>query len=322
MKTIATLAAAVALPGAVHAASITDFTSLTIFGDSLSDAGRAAAAAAAFGQPSPTPAELGYFEGRQFSNDAVWADTVGQSFAAEGVRVENLAFGGARADNPSTAPTRIPDFDEQIDTAVERGAPAGDRALAAVWFGANDLFATTGGQPLAGFAAIEALNAGLGRLQDVGYSDVLVFNLPDLGELPGPREIGSLAQLAARGATLAFNAGVANAVDGLLAGVDAPNAELIDTFALFDDFLADTDKIVDGQCVTGPGTACDDPDDFVFFDDVHPTGDLHDILAEAALAGIAALPDSVAPVPLPAGGILLLGGFAALGGLRVRTRRV
>ena len=66
------------------------YSSLVVLGDSLSYTGNIFAQSGGTFPPPP------YFNG-QFSNDAVWADQVGQDFTNAGRLSLNLAFGGEKA---------------------------------------------------------------------------------------------------------------------------------------------------------------------------------------------------------------------------------
>ena len=60
------------------------FSSLIVFGDSLIDSGNVQAVAAQLGEEDPTPAALGYFEGR-FSNGPTYADLLSQELTGSGL---------------------------------------------------------------------------------------------------------------------------------------------------------------------------------------------------------------------------------------------
>lgn len=315
------LALAFAATAQVAAAATLAWSGLAVFGDSLSDPGNLFAAT---GQP-PAP----YFEGR-FSNGPVWAERVADGFAVSG----NFAFGGARA---ATDADGVPDFAAQVAAFAGSGlrAALGDRPLAAVWLGANDLFA--GISSLAAGPAIEgataALRAGYAALRGEGFDDFLLFNVPDLGRTPLYDLILPPLSPLATGATRAFNAELAG-LAGELAATGAA-VTLIDVDALFSDLLADPARFglsetglpclfVSGSPFVGivaAGVASDrrqppvcdaaTADRRAFYDLVHPNRIVHAAIADAVDA-------TLAPVPLPAAAWLLFGG---LGGLVAVGRR-
>jgi len=68
------LAVALILAGSIPAAAA-PFSSMIVFGDSLSDTGNAHIGAQVLGLPDPTPASVGYFNGR-FSDGLMYVDTL------------------------------------------------------------------------------------------------------------------------------------------------------------------------------------------------------------------------------------------------------
>ena len=92
----------------------------------------------------------------------------------------------------------------------------------------------------------------------------------------------------------------------------------IDTFDLFNDILGDPGafgfKETDDPCLdallVGGVTSCSG---FVFYDDIHPTAPAHALIADRFTA-------AVAPVPLPAGWVLMLSLGGALTLLRRRQK--
>ena len=326
-KTIVATAFALSMgvPAAVAAATA-PLTGLAVFGDSLSDPGNLFALT---GLP-PAP----YFDGR-FSNGPVWAERVDDGFAVSG----NFAFGGAKA---ATDLDGIPDFAAQIGAFAGSGlrGALGDRPLAAVWLGANDLFAGIAGGDVAGAIANAraALETGYASLRAQGFDDFLLFDLPDLGKVPLYNVIFPAASAGATQATAAFNATLA----GLATDLRASGADVteIGIDALFSQLRADPARFgiadVTLPCLflsSDPGAAavaagvagalgkplvCDPAtaDERAFFDLVHPNRLVHSAIADAVDAAL-----QPAPVPLPAAGWLLLaglGGLVAVG--RGRTR--
>lgn len=317
--------AAVALSGPVHGASLTQtYSSLFVFGDSLSDTGNVFAATPNEAISIKLPPSPPYFNGR-FSNGPVWADLLIGEFTAAFRPAASFAFGFANANVNGPAP----DFAEQrgLFAATVPPAALGDRPLAAVWFGANDLFgAVDAGADAAtasavGGAAALATVAGIADLADGGIDDFLLFNLPDLSATPGYALLQTQGAVAAKAGSAAFNA----ALDAQLPSLRGQGltVTLVDIAGLFADLQADpgafgltdaTNPCLRGgvlQVGLGLVTPCASADGLAFWDSVHPTTVVHariDAEVRAALA----------PVPLPAAGWLLA---AALGALALRARR-
>ncbi|MFN3643804.1 MAG: SGNH/GDSL hydrolase family protein [Gemmobacter sp.] len=317
-------------PGhAAPAASI--YSSLFVLGDSLSDPGNLYELSR-----NTIPASPPYFEGR-FSDGPVWAEYVAQDFAARGKPVVNLAVGGAKAVADSDG---IPDLDLQIGQFAApfvgdalRGL-MGPKPVLSLLVGANDMFAAVRNaaaapDPVAAIAGAAAgvaasVGADLRALGALGFKDFVLWSLPDLGTTPllaklAPAGVAPLGTLAA----VSFNAQLA-AIAGDLRGEGYGVVE-IDLFGILAGFIADPGRFgfldVDLPCVFpsaeaaalfGQPQVCDQATaGRLFFDDVHPNGRAHAIVADVFRT------QAAAPVPLPAAGFLLIG---ALGGL-VLVRR-
>lgn len=302
------------LAGPVAAAPITDlFSSFTVLGDSLSDNGNTYAASGGTVPPSPP-----YFEGR-YSDGPVWNESILAEFAAAGLPAVNLAYGGARA-VPNA--DQIPDLPQQAAAAGLAKLWTGAEDLVSVWAGANDAFATIGTpvQKALVEAAADTVVATVAGMALAGVENVLVFTLPDLGETPLYRLLQPALAAHATEAATQFN-------ERLLAGlnlldlVDAADIFVVDTFRTLD-ATAYAEPIfpcvfpdAETAAAFGRPQVCSNPEDHVYFDLVHPSARVHgeiDVLARETLGA------NLAPVPLPAGGALLL---AALGVLALRRRR-
>ncbi len=308
------MALACAIAATASATRAETFTSLTVFGDSLSDTGNLFAVTSEAG--FPTPESPPYFDGR-FSNGPVWADILAEDFDAKGLESQNFAYGGARALPEADL---LPDLPEQLGLFALMGSPdLGSRPIASLLFGANDIFGAIATPELdaVAMAAANAVADAAVALSGFGFGDFVIFNLPDLGRTPLFSLYQPGAAPFASAATVAFNATLDGRVDGLRAG--GLNVVEIDMYALlnemFDDPAAFGVTDVTQPCLP-PGTliACidDDQTDRAFFDSIHPNFVIHD-----RIAGIVSA--QVAPVPLPASALLLLAGIAGLVGFRRRA---
>ncbi|MDX1962369.1 MAG: SGNH/GDSL hydrolase family protein [Pirellulales bacterium] len=259
-------------------------------GDSLSDTGNFRAATNGFVPPAPP-----YFPGR-FSSGPVWiehlARAIGQSAPTPSLTGgTNYAYGGARI--AGSSPFGAPDLQTQATRYLAVHSPQpGD--LFTVWGGANDLFFAAD-NPTAGItpsSVVEALGDVLERLALAGAREFIVPNLPPLGLTPSYRTTPLSGVLDAAAAE--FNAMLPGAL-GVLATRYNAQFYLLDVQGLFDDVLADPAAFgfvntTDSATLLDPnfGLAYElvtpDPDSYVFFDGVHPTGRVHTILgAQAAL---------------------------------------
>lgn len=276
--TTATMASAATTPA---------FTDLVVFGDSLSDSGNIA-------------------PGFTFTNGQTFAGQLGAlPFASGGT---NFAFGGAQA---ATNDDASPDFAAQRELFNAFNPTLGDNPLTVVFFGGNDLLNATDGSAVVN--ALTAISTGIGDLANrFGLTRFLVPGLPDLGRIP--LNLNTPGAGAATAASVIFNDLLQQQVTALDASPFL-DVTFLDTFSLLNTIL--DDPAAAGFDPDTAGLTClsgtIDCDGFVFFDGIHPTQAVHAILAGEVLA--AAAP---APVPLPAGGLLLL---TAIGGLVAARRR-
>jgi len=196
--------------------------------------------------------------------------------------------------------------------------PVDPNALYSVFGGANDYFAgnTNVNQ------VIQNLTNSVGSLAQGGAKNFLVFNLPDLGESPFGKSLGFPTQL--NQLTQEHNRQLASAINNLRTSNPDLNIYSVDINTLFNTVRATPAKFgfkdVTNFCVTGNfaqvTNVCDNPDDFLFFDDIHPSSRAHNLIAQAALA---AVNGKTIPEPSAALGILALGALGAVG---VRKRKV
>ncbi len=322
LLTAAALAFALVAPHAQ--AAVSDYTSFLVFGDSLSDNGNLYAAQGGDANPDAIPTSPPYYKGR-FSNGPVWAEHVADAFTAAGHFSANFAFGKADA---LTNADPVPDLGTQIGlfAANVPQVVLGNRPLASVWFGANDLFdaldANVADIGASGRAAADGVAAGIMALAQSGITDFLVPNLADLGKTPFYTLFEPQNSAAATAGTNAFNLELALNIAKLRSS--GLNITALDTSSLFDEIRLDpaafglTDTTT--PCVV-PGVSVCDPamfDKLAFFDWVHPNRIVHQVIADRVIEAL-----NAAPVPLPASALLLGLGLAGLGGLRrLAVRRV
>ncbi|MGI8504615.1 MAG: SGNH/GDSL hydrolase family protein [Hassallia sp.] len=311
------------------------FDALYVFGDSLSDTGNTFAATQ--GQ-IPVPRvnnsnRPAYFPGR-FSNGLIWVDYFSSQINQPGLTPTpfvalqtnpntipkdgiNFAFAGAQTGRDSDFPgfqDNIPGVLGQVGL-LRQNLQVDPNALYSVFGGGNDYFSgnTNVNQ------VVQNLTNSIGSLAQGGAKNFLVFNLPNLGDSPFGKSLGFSAQL--NQLTQEHNRQLASAISNISTSNPDLNIYSVDINALFNTVGASPAKFgfkdVTNPCVTGNflqvTDICDNPDDFLFFDNVHPSSRAHNLIAQAALA---AVNGKTIPEPSAALGMLALGALGAVGVLK------
>ncbi len=289
-------ALALALLAFSSVAQASSYSSVFVFGDSLSDNGNLYNAT---GQPASPP----YYDGR-FSNGPV---TVEQLSAMLGVPLVDFAWGGATSgvgnEGDNGTPTsfgsyNLPGMLAELAEAGPDLTPSNlQNSLVVVWGGANDYL--TGGSTTQG---VEDIDYIVSTLEADGATHILVPGMPDLGLTPD-----YYGYLPATEYALSFNA-------QLQASLPA-GATYVDTFGLMHQIVNDPSAYgitnVTTPCLNGI-TACSDPSQYLFWDGFHPTTTTDTILADDFY--------DAAATPEPSSILMLGTGLAGLAELLRRRR--
>jgi phospholipase/lecithinase/hemolysin len=262
---------------------------LVIFGDSLSDTGNVAIAT---GGALPNPAL--YFQGR-FSNGPIWVDALAQELGEPAVQPSlagglDYAFGGATVALQNQPPpfNAFPRVAQQVDQFLADHHSAGDD-LIVVWGGANDFiesFASPTG-PISPILSADTLVGSLETLAQRGGREFIVPNLPPLGETPFIRGLGVPGLSAAADQwTAAFDTELTADVGNFQSSHPGAIVVSVDIAGLFQQvtqpgnpfgFVNTTDAV--GPLVPGTvflaAVTASDPQDYLFYDGVHPTSKAH-----------------------------------------------
>ena len=291
------------------------FSGIVVFGTTLSDPGNGFALVGENG--TPPDYEIGPFliptvpyarGGHHLSNGATWIEQFGKSIGLGGsvrpalrgsAQATNFAIGTARA-RVVPVPPGQPDISltGQVDAfLLQSGGVADPEALFVIEMGGNDVRdAFASGDPViaAGIlnAALSSIAANVLRLYQAGAREFLVMNVPNIALTPAVRALGPAAVGPATAATQAFNLGLSgplpNDVLDQLSLLPGSSFHLLDAFQLLNDITADPAAFgltnVEDACVTPdiPPFKCQKPDDFLFWDGLHPTKVGHALLAAEA----------------------------------------
>lgn len=305
---------------------------LYVFGDSLSDTGNVFTAS---GGAVPPPTR--YFEGR-FSNGPVFsdqlADEMGVSLRPSQTEVDlaggdsvSYAFGGVGTGEDSLTPDglfAVPGVRGQIrryeNDLGEAGVGANPDALHVIWGGANDYLFEGVRDPN---IPVGNLRASVEALFDLGARNVLVMNLPDLGQVPLGASSGASDALTALSSTHNQLLDVTLAeLDTTLTGLER---NTLNVNILFEELLDDPEAFgLSSDLGAGPAAGClfppldcspVDSQNTLFWDEIHPTTQVHGIIANRARRVVT---ESTA-VPEPSSAALLV---LALLGLATMSRRL
>lgn len=290
-----------ALAGLMGAAPAGAFTQLVIFGDSLSDTGNVYTSSF-----NTIPLSPPYFDGR-FSNGPVWveqlANNLGLSATPSLLGGTNQAWGGAR----TGAAGSVPALSAQAATYIGgSGGSVDPGALYVVFGGGNDVRDATMLSDIE--QSVSNIADIITNLANAGAVDFLVPNLPDIGKTPEAIAGGPAAMAGATALSMGFNSGLASVLPGLEAAL-AINIVPLDVFAFLNGIIDDPGSLgitnTDSACVSGI-TVCDDPSQYIFWDNIHPTAVVHAALGDFASA----------IVPVPAALWLFASGLVVIGAAR------
>jgi len=312
------------MPGSSRAAPT--YSAIYAFGDSLSDAGNVFLATGGTDPGAP------YFNG-QFSNGPTWVQDLSFKLGLGPLAPSlaggtDFAFGGATTGSALTEFASVPDLNQQVGlfSASLAGNAAPSSALYSVWIGGNDIFSIlsggVGGVCVAdAFACVQAAAQSeadaIASLAAMGARHFLIPLQADLGATPGLAAQGPLVVNEATALSEAFNAALLADLASTAAG---PGIDLtvLDTLDVENGLIADpsawglTD--VTHSCYVGPetggGSVCSAPDQYLYWDDVHPTAFGHALLAQAALQAL----------PEPGSLLVMLAALAALWAARWLNR--
>lgn len=262
---------------------------VVVFGDSLSDTGNLFIAS---GNPPPP-----YFEGR-FSNGPIYAETF-NNLLGIGPLVpallggNNFAWGGAMAaqDVPLSAGA-IPGVTTQVGQYLSTlgTTAAAPNTLALIFIGNNDVayaieqgFSTATAMPFFNLGISQILQS-ISQLNLAGIDQFLVPLVPDWGITPefmGNTNATELSNL--------FNLMLSSA----LSQNQNLDITVFDTNGLLLNHLGEFINTTDACLAQG----CQSPNDYLFFDNFHPSAKAHQIFG-GALRAVVPIPNTVALILL------------------------
>jgi outer membrane lipase/esterase len=287
------------------------YDGIVVFGGSLSDSGNGFVLAGGNSTPPGYGANAFLIPnapyargGHHLTNGSTWVEQLAQSlklpfsanpaFRGNSGNATNYAVGAARAREDG----RNFNLERQVVAFLtDANVMASPGALYAIEMGSNDirdaLDAVSQGQN--GGAIIQAALVSIAQqittLHAAGAREFLVWKAPDVGLTPAVLALDAVTPGIANLAS-ALTAGFNDGLDDLLALVSLlPGIHItpLDAYQLLHEVVANPPAFgmtnVTSACITPgvPPFACANPDEYLFWDGVHPTTAAHGLLAQEAV---------------------------------------
>jgi outer membrane lipase/esterase len=295
--------------------------------------------------PDPAPPKLGYFPGR-FTNGPNFADLLSVDLTGGALQTVfpygfptpfgqipfdrpeapylNFGYGGAQA---IQGDEQVPDLSQQITALAKLPGPADPNAVYLLTFGGNDIrqlvpqkgrIARTAKARAYLNAVSDEIAGQVSRLFGLGARQIVLTGVPDIGLLPtySGRSNEDARRRAASAYSSQLNALLLADLDSLALSGDQ-ELTFYDFQPLTQAILADPAQFglsdIRRPCLAVMKPAPDvDCSGFLFFDDVHPTAQVHQLIANDILAGFTTTSVFTAAVPEPETWTMLLVGFILL----------
>jgi len=298
---------ALLLAAAASASAQPPSEKLVVFGTSLSDPGNAFALVGGTNTPPDylvdpfflTPNAPYTRGGHHFSNGPTWIEQLARTlranvnaepaFKGANPRAMNFAIGTTRAREDGINPSLALLVNAFLQAT---GGVASPNALHVIEMGSNDVrdaLTAGAGAPAVLLSALTAIQTNVATLYAAGARRFLIWNVPNVALTPAIRALNSpQASAGATQLTTTFNQGL----DGQIAFLRAtlPGIEIVklDVFQLLNAAVANPAAFgftnVTTPCIT-PSEApffCRTPDEYLFWDGIHPTTAMHGFVAQFA----------------------------------------
>ena len=243
--------------------------------------------------------------GHHFTNGATWLEGLARylalagnarpAFQNTGSKASNYAVGGARA--ISNYPCRF-NLPAQLNAYFEDFLKTSPNTLVTLEIGGNDvrdaLVAAASGQDPAPIiaTALSNLSEAISTLYTHGARKFLVLNVPDIGKIPAVTMIPGASDSASYLSGV-FNDGLAS-VQKVMNSLPDNDVRILDIYSTLNKVIAQPSAFgfsnaTDACVMPGqPPFKCKKPDTYVFWDGIHPTKAMHEIVAQQAIDAIAA----------------------------------
>jgi phospholipase/lecithinase/hemolysin len=300
------------------------FDALYAFGDSGTDTGNVFDSTGG-GVPASPP----YHDGR-YSNGGNWLDTLaidlgGLKDTASLSGGTNYAYGGAVTGPGISISATVPTLVQQaaMFTASLHGQAADPNALYVVWGGGNDV--RDGGNPSGSMSnAVANISAVITQLANDGAKDFLVMNVPNFGLAPQAIAQGPATQTEWNSLSQSFDSGLAETLPGLESLDGGIKITPVDMYDFLNNIISDpsaygftdvTDACYTGQTNGVGGSVCANPNQYLFWDKVHPSAAADVLIGNYAYSQL-----NRVSVPEPGIFWLMIWGLGGLALVRRRRR--
>ncbi|MBY0545080.1 MAG: SGNH/GDSL hydrolase family protein [Gammaproteobacteria bacterium] len=269
------------------ASAKTSLDGIVVFGDSLSDNGNL------YKMKQGKVLGAPYYLGR-CSNGLVWVEILTKELHFSSKQLDDRAIAGAQ-----TSGSHPPGAIQQINRYIDENPQLDPNKLYILWIGGNNYLYHPFGRTHRVNKTIGDINKAITLLAKHGAHYILVPNLPDIGANPLAAKLqqkrphlglkANLTQL-----SLKHNEKLEKDLPALQQKL-GPNVDilLMNDYALMETVEVDPSKYgiknLHDACYNGPklfqggGTVCKDPNQYLFWDAVHPTFTGHEALAGLAL---------------------------------------
>lgn len=280
-------------------AQAANFTGIYAFGDSLTDTGNVFNLS---GNTFPPPP---YFDGRA-SNGPLWveylADKLNLPIEPSTTGGTNFAFLGATTGLDNTVNPALLGLQQEVGLYLNflstKNLTADPNALYVVSAGANDYLpteSTTFTPYTEPYTTVTNLAFVVTALATVGAKNILVVNLPDLGELPRTNTTSDANRL--NNLTQAHNTLLSQTLNSLPLSPEV-DISILDVNTLFNNVVNNPARFnftnVTDPCFTG-SSICSNPNEYLFWDQIHPTTAGHRLIGNLAAQSLGVPEPSFVP---------------------------
>lgn len=281
------------------------FDRIVAFGDSLSDSGNAYCL---WNQLTTPPYEnLGpcfvptypYAETHRFCNGRTWVELLSNRLGLEGscgpafskTPSDNMNYAVGRARAGAIQEPELVNLSAQIDEFIQRTKGVNlQNTLCTVEIGANDVRDILKGNIESFEQSVSAIDAAIQKLYAHGIRHFLIANLPDIGKTPAllgmDKEYPGVVKRAEE-LTDAFNTALKTHTLALsqLKGISIKE---LDMHTMLEQMIAQPQEfgfrnVSSPYIAEGSG---ENPNEFLFWDGIHPTEPFHQSLSEKAFSAL------------------------------------